>query len=209
MVQASSLSDRGAAGAGLIMTMTPASWAHWATVSMTGMGSSNCIITRSYWPIWSFSQARSSTVRVKLAPGQTVMRFLAPSSVTSRVMWPTPEDSLGSTDTWDTSTPAAAAVSVMILPKASSPTWPTMVTWAPSRAHCTAWLAPLPPGAVWNFMPMTVSPELGTRRVLAIRSIIKLPTTRMLGFFKVIEDSSHYDGYCVSALKSSGRPRGF
>ncbi len=41
------------------------------------------------------SQATSSTVMAKLAPGQTVMRFWAPCSVTSRVMWPTPEDSWG------------------------------------------------------------------------------------------------------------------
>ena len=68
MAQASSRSDMGAAGAGLIITGTPASWAHWATASMTSIGSSNCIITRSKRPISSRSQATSSTVMVKLAP---------------------------------------------------------------------------------------------------------------------------------------------
>ena len=143
------------------------------------------MMTMSYWPMASFSQAMCSCFMVKLAPGQTVIRFLALCSVISRVMWPTPEDSSGSTVTWDTSTPASLAAFFRMVPKESAPTRPTMVTSAPRRAHCTAWLAPLPPGAVWNFMPTTVSPSLGARLVEAIRSIIKLPTTRILGFFSI------------------------
>ena len=38
-------------------------------------------------------------------------------------------------------------------------------TSAPNRAHWTAGLAPLPPGAVWNFHPITVSPDLGAGAV--------------------------------------------
>ena len=34
--------------------------------------------------------------------------------------------------------------------------------------------------------PMTVSPSAGARRVDAIRSIMKLPTTSILGFFNTI-----------------------
>jgi len=61
-----------------------------------------------------------------------------------------------------------------------------MVTWAPSRAHWTAWLAPFPPDAVRNPVPATVSPGLGARSVVAIRSIIKLPTTKMCGRFSML-----------------------
>jgi len=37
---------------------------------------------------------------------------------------------------------------------------------------------------------MTVSPEAGARLVEAIRSIIKLPTTRILGFFSIRKSPS-------------------
>ena len=45
----------------------------------------------------------------------------------------------------------------------SPPTAATIVTSAPSRAHATAWFAPLPPGTRANVAPPTVSPGSGSR----------------------------------------------
>ena len=140
----------------------------------------------SYVWISSRIQATSSTVSVRLAPGMTTMRFWAVCSVTSSVTWPTPEEIPGRTSTWLTSTPAFRGVSSSFSPKRSPPTQPIMVTSAPRRAHCRAWLAPLPPGAMWKDFPYTVWAELGTRSVVAITSITKLPTTRIRGFLGMI-----------------------
>src|SRR5262245_1021946 len=50
-----------------------------------------------------------------------------------------------------------------------------MRAWAPRRAQATAWLAPLPPGAVKNVWPISVSPGAGRRGVRTTRSILMLP----------------------------------
>lgn len=44
-----------------------------------------------------------------------------------------------------------------------------------SRAQATAWLAPLPPGPVWNDVPVKVSPPEGTRGVTVTRSVFREP----------------------------------
>ena len=49
----------------------------------------------------------------------------------------------------------------------SLPAAPTSLTLAPARLAASAWLAPLPPGAVENSLPGTVSPGAGMRLDLA------------------------------------------
>ena len=48
---------------------------------------------------------------------------------------------------------------------------------APRRAHATAWLAPLPPGAVKKLCPVRVSPGAGSRGTRATKSMLMLPKT--------------------------------
>ena len=57
------------------------------------------------------------------------------------------------------------------------PTAAIIVTSAPSRAHATAWFAPLPPGTRANVAPPTVSPGSGSRSTRATRSRFTEPTT--------------------------------
>src|SRR3954451_6981258 len=59
----------------------------------------------------------------------------------------------------------------------SSPTAPTIRTWAPSRDAATAWFAPLPPGKRSKLASVTVSPGCGKRSQRATRSRLMLPTT--------------------------------
>jgi hypothetical protein len=49
----------------------------------------------------------------------------------------------------------------------------------PRRAHATAWLAPLPPGAVKKLCPVRVSPGEGSRGTRATKSMLMLPKTTM------------------------------
>src|SRR5918999_1308703 len=65
--------------------------------------------------------------------------------------------------------------------KESPPTAPISVTSAPSRAHATAWFAPLPPGTRANVAPVTVSPARGSRSQRATRSRLIDPTTVIRG----------------------------
>src|ERR1051326_4045700 len=53
------------------------------------------------------------------------------------------------------------------------------VTFPPARAALTAWLAPLPPGAVRNSPPNNVSPGAGRRLSLMTMSVFELPMTQI------------------------------
>src|SRR6188474_1541201 len=63
------------------------------------------------------------------------------------------------------------------LANGSSPTAPTIRTWAPSRDAATAWFAPFPPGKRSKLASVTVSPGCGNRSHRATRSRLMLPTT--------------------------------
>ena len=62
-----------------------------AAARFTSMGTSNCSRTISNPETACWIQATSSTVKVRLAPGITTMRFWALCSVTSNTTCPTPE----------------------------------------------------------------------------------------------------------------------
>ena len=59
-----------------------------------------------------------------------------------------PDELSGSTAIPATSIPWLRRSVIIGGPNSSSPTLPTMLTWAPRRAAATAWFAPFPPGAV-------------------------------------------------------------
>lgn len=66
--------------------------------------------------------------------------------------------------------------------KLSRPTDPiidTFVGGRERRAHATAWLAPLPPGAVWKLLAVKVSPAAGIRGVTVMRSVLREPIIRI------------------------------
>ena len=56
---------------------------------------------------------------------------------------------------------------------------PTIVTSAPRRAAATAWLAPLPPCAMCNSLPIIVSPADGRLSAMTTISMLQLPITTM------------------------------
>ena len=61
---------------------------------------------------------------------------------------------------------------------------PHITTFPPSRAAATAWFAPLPPCAVKNPPPVSVSPLWGIYGALMTRSVLILPTINI--FFIII-----------------------
>ena len=131
----SRVSFSSAAGAGFRITGTPASLANRATARLTSRGISSCNSTRSYSAICSRSHDTSDAFSVRLAPGMTMMRFWAVWPETASVTWPTPEWQSDRTMTWLVSTSAFCSGSKSWRPNRSSPTQPTIVTSAPSRAH--------------------------------------------------------------------------
>ena len=131
----SRVSSSSAAGAGFRIAGTPASLANRATARLTSRGISSCNSTRSYSAICSRSHDTSDAFSVRLAPGMTMMRFWAVWPETASVTWPTPEWQSDRTMTWPVSTPAFCSGSKSCRPNRSSPTQPTIVTSAPSRAH--------------------------------------------------------------------------
>src|SRR4051794_23242344 len=74
---------------------------------------------------------------------------------------------------------------------ASSPTRPTMVTAAPSRAAITAWFAPLPPEPICSDRPASVSPGRGKRSQRNVRSTLHEPTTTTGGGWGDITLTDH------------------
>ena len=66
-------------------------------------------------------------------------------------------------------------------PSASSPTAVRKTTSAPARRAATAWLAPLPPGPVWNVPPRHVSPAAGRRGRRTVMSVLLDPRTTTSG----------------------------
>jgi hypothetical protein len=81
---------------------------------------------------------------VAFAPGATAIWFCPASST---VISATP-DGPGATRSSAMSTPASPSPARNASPNPSVPTAPRNVHGAPARATATAWLAPLPPGAV-------------------------------------------------------------
>ncbi len=89
----------------------------------------------SYWAISRSKKATSSKVMLMLAPGTTMMRFwVAPFSSTCNCTFPTEEGVWRSVITRLQSMPSIRQALIRSFPKSSSPTLPTMVTRAPSRA---------------------------------------------------------------------------
>src|SRR5216683_6417068 len=58
----------------------------------------------------------------------------------------------------------------------------TATEFPPSFAAAHAWFAPLPPGNIWKFRPSTVSPGAGKCSTPTTKSMLRLPTTTIVGF---------------------------
>ena len=104
--------------------------------------------------------AAISTVKQWLAPGATAI-WLRPSA--STMMSAVPVAASPETRRPSTPMPAAARLSPMRRPSASSPTQPIILTSPPRRRAAIAWLAPLPPRLTRRVPPETVSPGDGRR----------------------------------------------
>ena len=82
------------------------------------------------------------------------------------------------------STPSARSSRSASVAKLSVPTAQNILTSAPARRAASAWLAPLPPAAIENWSPGTVSPGPGMRLTVPMRSRLVEPST------VIIEDSA-------------------
>ncbi|MNV85457.1 hypothetical protein D3C71_1794210 [compost metagenome] len=111
-----------------------------------------------------------------MAPLTTTI-LLSPSA---RTIWAVPLSAHVTGSTLFTETPFDLKLFKMTSPKLSSPTRPTILTSAPSRAAATAWLAPFPPGTILKLSPSTVSPAPGRLLEVTTRSTAQLPITPIL-----------------------------
>ena len=78
------------------------------------------------------------------------------------------------------------------------------------RAQATAWFAPFPPRTVRKSAPMIVSPAIGMRGVFTTRSILALPTTRIVADIHCVTTWSKLDtvweGVAFRALMNHVHP---
>ncbi len=175
--RASRPSSSGRAGAGLRTTGTPISPAFRTAASTVASGDSSWTRTISAAANASPAASTSAAERSALAPEATEMLFSPRSSTVIKAM---PEGDAGARATKRVSIPSASKAARARAPNSSSPTRATKVTRPPARAAATAWLAPLPPAAMENSPPRTVSPGRGMRGTRMIMSVLELPTTRTL-----------------------------
>ena len=131
-------------GAKFRSTRAPAERARRAAAPIAGTGTSSCSSNTSSGRNSSASASASDTV--PFAPGMTAMTFSPPAStrISATPVGPS------AARTAERSTPPCLSRASASSANSSVPTAPTMRTAAPARAAASAWLAPLPPGAVEN-----------------------------------------------------------
>ena len=157
------------------MTNQPA-WCAACTARAFASVGISCCSSRMPGPSVSASARSTSTASTSMLAPEITTIVLAP--VASMVISAVPVG-LATFVTCCVSTPASRSPASRVAPKASRPTQPAMPTRAPSLAAATAWLAPLPPGAVKKPPPMIVWPRSGKRSQRATRSMFRLPITRI------------------------------
>ncbi len=137
---------------------------------------------------------------VKQAPGTTIIAF---SPRTSSIMITADPVAISQFSTSDASIPSADHVSRASLPNASSPSRESICTSAPARAAATAWFDPLPPGPSANPLPISVSPQPGSRAARNATSATKLPSTRI--FFAILFVSPPHPAYARAINTSASK----
>ena len=174
--KASNSADKTCAGAGFNTNVAPCCLANCAACNTQSIGISNWHNTTSAAANKSACASMSAKLKAKLAP-ETTMMWLSPSAT---VMLAMPVLMPVFTAMPLQSTPSCCKIFKAASPLASSPTAPIIATCAPKRAAATAWFEPLPPKAVVKVCPNKVSPTLGKRSNTVIKSILMLPTTKIL-----------------------------
>mmetsp|Transcript_88495 Transcript_88495/g.222779 ORF Transcript_88495/g.222779 Transcript_88495/m.222779 type:complete len:293 (-) Transcript_88495:138-1016(-) len=149
------------AGAVFSRVVTPSSRATLSAARVAPRGASSCAMRRQQPRISARAASASAADNVSNAPGMMMIEFCP--VVSSTVMGATPEATFVARVTCCASTPCCSKLWSVSSPNLSSPTLEIIMTSAPKRAACTAWLAPLPPKPVENFVPCTVSPGFGIR----------------------------------------------
>jgi hypothetical protein len=123
----------------------------------------------------SGTASTSADKTLALAPATTAIMFSPPAL--STMISATPVELSTTVFTCERSTPPDLNSSSALSAWTSSPTAPIITTSAPARRAASAWLAPLPPGALANDGPCTVSPGFGRRSTRAVRSRLIDPGT--------------------------------